>query len=98
MQQKFTYPRYFLYSALSGKLCKLIYPNFAAFALIAILIFITSRTSAQCALSSPLVDTACSNVLFNYTPASDSAVTFNWTRAAVAGISNPGASGGGIIS
>lgn len=38
----------------------------------------------------------CSNSLFNYTPASSTAgVTFSWTRAAIAGISNAAASGSG---
>jgi PKD repeat protein len=39
----------------------------------------------------------CSNTIFNYVPSSSTTgVTFSWKRAAVAGISNPAASGGGI--
>ena len=41
----------------------------------------------------------CSNTLFSYTPTSTIAgTTFAWTRAAVAGISNPAASGTGNIN
>ena len=44
-------------------------------------------------MTSPAI---CSNSLFSYTPTSGTAGTiFNWTRAAVAGISNPTASGTG---
>jgi hypothetical protein len=41
----------------------------------------------------------CSNTLFSYTPTSTiTGTTFAWTRAAVAGISNPAASGSGNIN
>ncbi|WP_074780397.1 HYR domain-containing protein [Draconibacterium orientale] len=44
-------------------------------------------------------DGVCSESLFSYTPTSDvSETTFPWTRAAVAGISNPAASGTGDIN
>jgi hypothetical protein len=47
-------------------------------------------------LTSALTATACSNILFNYSPTSGTpGTTFNWTRAAVAGISNVAGSGSG---
>jgi hypothetical protein len=52
------------------------------------------------ALSSPLFANACSGTAFNYTATSNiSGTVFSWSRAAVAGISNPAASSGdGIIN
>ena len=46
-------------------------------------------------LSSPnSLSTICSNTIFSYTPASATpGTTFTWTRAGIAGISNPSASG-----
>src|SRR5678815_2728083 len=50
-------------------------------------------------LSSNLSATATSGTAFNYTPTSNvTGTTFTWTRAAVAGISNPASSGTGAIS
>ena len=51
------------------------------------------------ALSSNLSATATSGTAFTYTPTSTVAgTTFGWTRAAVAGISNPASSGTGAVS
>ena len=51
-------------------------------------------------LTSSTTATVCSNSLFSYTPTSNitSGVTFNWTRAAVAGINANANSGTGSIS
>lgn len=51
-------------------------------------------------LSSPLIaPTICGNTLFSYVPTSGtSGVTFTWTRSGTTGISNPAASGTGIIN
>ncbi|MFN0255901.1 DUF7507 domain-containing protein [Pedobacter ureilyticus] len=51
-------------------------------------------------LTSSATATVCSNSLFSYTPTSNvtSGVTFNWTRAAVAGINANAGSGSGSIS
>jgi len=50
-------------------------------------------------LSSNLSAAATSGTAFNYTPTSNvTGTTFTWTRAAVAGISNPASSGTGAIS
>jgi hypothetical protein len=47
------------------------------------------------ALSSPTANTVCNNSAFSYTATSTTpSVSFSWTRAAVAGISNAAASGG----
>ncbi len=49
--------------------------------------------------SDPPSPTICSNTLFSYSPSGPVAGTsFDWTRAAVAGISNPAASGSGDIN
>ncbi len=54
-------------------------------------IIINPQPSLTSSLSPPGI---CSNEAFNYTPTSDVAgTTFGWTRAAVAGISNPTSSG-----
>jgi len=51
-------------------------------------------------LSSPLINTPiCSNTTFTYTPTSTTAgVIFSWTRANIAGITNPASSGSGSIN
>lgn len=51
-------------------------------------------------MASALTDSACSAVPFNYTPATYAipAVTYAWSRSAVAGISNTSASGTGNIN
>ena len=51
-------------------------------------------------LSSPLINTPiCSNTTFAYTPTSTTAgVIFSWTRANIAGITNPASSGSGSIN
>ncbi|MDP1746685.1 MAG: PKD-like domain-containing protein [Bacteroidota bacterium] len=46
------------------------------------------------ALSNNVATTLCSDIIFNYLPASlTSGATFSWTRAGIAGISNPAGSG-----
>jgi hypothetical protein len=52
------------------------------------------------ALSGSLSQTANSGVVFTYTPASNTTTNtlFEWSRASVAGISNPASSGSGSIS
>jgi PKD repeat protein len=59
---------------------------------------ITVNQSAS--LSSPLnPNSICSGSVFNYTPTSSTAgCTYSWTRALVAGISEPASSGNGNIS
>ena len=53
-------------------------------------------TPAPDLTSSNFPPSVCSNTLFSYSPTSSIAgTTFGWTRAAVAGISNPAASGTG---
>jgi len=49
-------------------------------------------------LSSALSTTTCSNSLFSYNPMSSLPVSFDWSRAAVANISNSASSGTGAIS
>ena len=59
----------------------------------------TLSVNALPALSGPLQVSTNSAVVFSYTPTSTVAGTvFTWTRAAVAGISNPASSGPGGIS
>jgi gliding motility-associated-like protein len=49
-------------------------------------------------LSSPQTATLCSGSEFTYTPiSSDSSTTFRWSRTSMIGISNPSATGTGII-
>ena len=52
----------------------------------------------ELALSSALSTTTCSNSLFIYNPTSSLPVSFDWSRAAVANISNAASSGTGAIS
>jgi hypothetical protein len=49
-------------------------------------------------LSSAVSTTTCSNSLFTYTPTSILPVSFDWSRAAVPGISNAASTGTGSIS
>jgi lysophospholipase L1-like esterase len=58
------------------------------------------RISAIPALTSTLTPPAiCNNAVFSYTPTSSvSGTTFNWSRAAIGGISNASATGTGSIS
>ncbi len=58
-----------------------------------VVVMVTQAPSLSSTTSAPAI---CSNTLFSYTPASNiSGTTFTWTRAAVAGISNPARSGTG---
>ncbi len=55
-------------------------------------------TGKAATLSSPPPPPICSGTVFSYVPTSStSGVTFTWTRAAVAGISNPPSSGAGSV-
>jgi len=55
---------------------------------------VTVTVNPKPSLNSSLSEIICSDVLFNYTPTSlTTGATFTWTRAAVAGISNPLGSG-----
>ncbi len=50
-------------------------------------------------LTSALTGTVCDSALYSYVPASLTAgTTFTWSRAAVAGVSNPAATGTGALS
>ncbi|WP_338225869.1 beta strand repeat-containing protein [Algoriphagus confluentis] len=60
---------------------------------------VTVTVNPRPTLSSPLNQTRCSNVSSSYIASSATPGTsFSWTRAAVAGISNPAASGSGATS
>ena len=56
------------------------------------------RVLPDLVLSSALTATTCSNSLFSYTPTSILPVTFDWSRAAVADISNAATTGTGAIN
>ena len=60
---------------------------------------LTVTISPSPSLTSPLnPSNICSNTQFHYEPSSNATSTFPWTRAVVAGITNLGTSGTGIIN
>jgi gliding motility-associated-like protein/uncharacterized repeat protein (TIGR01451 family) len=60
---------------------------------------ITITVNPRPVLTSAATQTICSNRLFSYTPTSGvSGTTFTWTRAAIAGISNPASAGANTIN